>query len=636
LSGFNRQICKYPIFIEDIQSAGTGADFANSVIMIRFIPYAIILLTVCICIGWSSVLGAEQDPFPLYPVIRHNVEFWKDVYSKYTSTRGIVHDAQNLAIIYEVIDIKDSESPNARKINRDRVKRVKKKYAHILHGLAQGKRPVSSEEQRVAALFGPTANRRNFQKAAYNIRCQVGQRDRFRKGLIRSGAYLPTIRRIFREKGLPPDLSYLPHVESSFNPDAYSKFGAAGMWQFTRSTGRRFMKIDYTIDERRDPILSSQAAAELLKDNYEKLGEWPLALTAYNHGASGMLRAKRKYGTYEAIFAHHQSRLFGFASRNFYCEFLAAREVAKNYKRHFGNLKFQKPVDYPEVVLPGYMAVGDLAAVLKVDTEDIRRLNPSLRKPVYHGEKYIPKGFRLRLPADTLAASRVSQVEFPPDMVRASQKRSLFYRVEKGDTAGKIARMHRVPLRDLIMANNLGRRATIYPGQNLRLPGSGEKPVELASAGVPGIKGKTRMSSEEASPESPEIETTPSPSSTEMETPDAPSFSEVESNAETDVEADAAPALSVRAETSAPEPNINPTLVIGDLKIERVTSRKGMPVGVIQVLVEETIGHYADWLQVSASEIRRLNGIRYGQPIRIHQKIKIPLHKISKESFEEK
>lgn len=108
----------------------------------------------------------------------------------------------------------------------------------------------------------------------------VFRKDRFRDGLIRSGAYIDEIKRIFRSQGLAEDLAYLPHVESSFNPKAYSKFGASGMWQFTRSTGKHYMKVGYTIDERRDPIISSHAAAKLLRHNYQKLHNWPLALTA--------------------------------------------------------------------------------------------------------------------------------------------------------------------------------------------------------------------------------------------------------------------------------------------------------------------------------------------------------------------
>ncbi|MEJ2221529.1 MAG: lytic transglycosylase domain-containing protein [Desulfobacterales bacterium] len=155
-----------------------------------------------------------------------------------------------------------------------------------------------------------------------NLRCQIGQKDPFRQGIIRSGAYLTEMKQIFHDAGLPEDLVYLPHVESSFNPEAYSKFGAAGMWQFTRSTGKSFMTVSYAVDERRDPIISTRAAARLLKRNYKKLRNWPMAITAYNHGVTGMLRAKRRKGDYETIFKEYRSRIFKFASRNFYSEFL--------------------------------------------------------------------------------------------------------------------------------------------------------------------------------------------------------------------------------------------------------------------------------------------------------------------------
>jgi hypothetical protein len=83
------------------------------------------------------------------------------------------------------------------------------------------------------------------------------------------------MKQIFNKFGLPDDLVYLPHVESSFNPKAYSKFGAAGIWQFTRSTGRQYLTVDYAVDERRDPIRASVAAARLLKQNYKKFKKWP-------------------------------------------------------------------------------------------------------------------------------------------------------------------------------------------------------------------------------------------------------------------------------------------------------------------------------------------------------------------------
>ena len=109
-----------------------------------------------------------------------------------------------------------------------------------------------------------------------------------------SGQYMIFLKKIFKKYDLPEELIVLPHVESSFNYKAYSSAGAAGIWQFTRGTGKQYLKISYEVDERLDPILSTEAAAKLLKRNYEVLGSWPLAITAYNHGAYGMKRAVKK------------------------------------------------------------------------------------------------------------------------------------------------------------------------------------------------------------------------------------------------------------------------------------------------------------------------------------------------------
>ena len=180
----------------------------------------------------SFVIAAADHPFPVYAAIKPNVAFWKKVYATYPSNQGIIHDNRNLDIVYDVIKLKYPEQPGARKINRTRIKRAKNKYKSILIHLSQGKKPSTPKEKRMVALFGKQAKRSTFRNAARNIRCQIGQKDRFRKGIIRSGAYLKEIMRIFQQSGLPVDLAYLPHVESSFNPKAYSKFGAAGIWQF--------------------------------------------------------------------------------------------------------------------------------------------------------------------------------------------------------------------------------------------------------------------------------------------------------------------------------------------------------------------------------------------------------------------
>ena len=149
------------------------------------------------------------------------------------------------------------------------------------------------------------------------------------RGLEISQRYDAVFRKIFREEGLPEDLAFLPHVESSFQASARSSAGAVGLWQFTRGAAERFMTVNTKVDERLNPIASARGAARYLKHAYSLLGSWPLALTSYNHGINGMLRAKKQLG---GDFVHivEQCTLpnFGFASRNYYAEFLAAREIA--------------------------------------------------------------------------------------------------------------------------------------------------------------------------------------------------------------------------------------------------------------------------------------------------------------------
>jgi membrane-bound lytic murein transglycosylase D len=662
----------------------------------------------------SAGAATVSGTFPEYDSIRPNVSFWKKIYTEYSTTQGVVHDKRNLGIIYGVIELKDRNRHGSRKINRDRIKKAKKKYKLILAKLARGEPPIGSEEKRVADLFGTEAQQSDFRSAMRNLRCQVGQKDPFRQSIIRSGAYLAEIKQIFRDAGLPTELSYLPHVESSFNPKAYSKFGAAGIWQFTRSTGKRFMTVSYAVDERRDPILSSYAAARLLKQNFKKLRNWPMALTAYNHGITGMLRAKRRKGSYEAIFKEYRSRIFKFASRNFYSEFLAAVEVAQNYRQYFGELALDTPLESQEVVMAGYGSLPEIARQLKLSPGVLRELNPALRNPVIRGQKYVPKGFRLRLPLKSGQDWESMMAELSPKIYKNYQKRSQIYTVQRGDTAGEIARMHGVKLRDLIAANNLNTRATIFVNQNLRIPLPDKKPITVArkeprktgaqslikSPGSLSIEAQPLTSpsvdlvlamnataesgetQEKLVPDSsllePAQEVTESQSSpvlasqkphdrTEKDAFEFPQVApatgaarieespvpagqgadpveELEAVASRDhkqveekPEAATLPELDAKAaKPAAQAPEINPEVLQGNFAVERIWHDQGKPVGTIRVEVEETLGHYAEWLGITAWEIRRLNGFPYGKAIRLDQHIKIPLHQVSKEEFEEK
>ena len=637
--------------------------------------------------GWTDVRPAD-DFFPFYSCVEPNVNFWVKVYAEEPSTRGFIHDSNNLDIIYDVIDVKKQDEPGAGKINKKRIKAAKGKYKRILGRLASSRSPFTDEEKRVLALFKDNPKPSVLRKARDSVRFQRGQKDRFQRGLIRSGAYLKEMKKIFRHYGLPTDLAYLPHVESSFNYEAYSKFGAAGVWQFTRATGKRFLRVDYTLDERRDPIRSTHAAAMFLKENYGKLGCWSMAMTAYNHGPAGMVRAKKAKGGYERIFKEYKGRRFRFASRNFYSEFLAARKVAQNYRSYFGNIKLDRPKRTVEVELPGYAPVHELADYFGVDLTTVRKLNPALRKPVYKGQKYVPKGYRLRLPNGRGQKTEQLASRMTDDFFLDRQKRSRFYRVCKGDTAGNIARRHGVKLSDLILANQLGRRATIYVGQNLRIPTPGEEITRVAKvrkkappvkqkAAIPVEATMSRVAKAKQEGRSAQLPVTTSKLSVSKQSPSEPPVPPVvaqEQSAGT-IAASEKPAIAptslkqparepdalkpVVPELPEPEPagigqeeiirtavaveipvmseiGVNPAVVSGHLQVEKLIKRKGKTLGIIRVEVGETLGHYAEWLGVPTQEIRRLNGIRFGKGIRINQSLKVPFSKTGIEEFEEK
>jgi membrane-bound lytic murein transglycosylase D len=623
----------------------------GGVLIIKYLKWkqilSLVFLTIIIAgVFYRSEVRAESDGFPVYPSIQPNVAFWTKIYTQFTSNQGVIHDKRNMNRIYGVIELVCVDDPGARKTNRQRIKKAKIKYKTILAKFMRGNPPFGPAENQVAALFGPDSRPTDFRSAMRNIRCQIGQKDRFRAGVIRSGAYIDEIKQIFHDAGLPEDLTYLPHVESSFNPRAYSKFGAAGIWQFTRSTGKNYMRVGYTIDERRDPILSSFAAAKFLHHNYRKLKTWPMAITAYNHGAAGMLRAQRSHGNYEAIFKRYRSRIFRFASRNFYSEFLAARDAAENYRQYFGDLKLDTPVKSREIVLTGYASLPDVVRHLKVSIAELRNLNPALRHPVFLGQKYIPRGYRLRLPEKNDEGFEILTVRLPDKLYRHHQKRSQIYTVRKGDTAGKIARIHGVKLNDLVAANNLGARATIYINQNIKIPLPDEKTVRSDLRNTNPLK-KTNDLLIKVQPVKKPLE--PNPMLAFMLAQDAGAHSWLPE-----------PLPAVTSELSGPvgekpvqqlvgtidlgqlkqvkyEPQMKPEIVQGHFAVERVwEQQQGIPVGTIRVDAEETLGHYAEWLNVQAREIRRLNGFRHGRSLHLSQQIKIPLHRTTKDEFEEK
>jgi membrane-bound lytic murein transglycosylase D len=364
-------------------------------------------LAFTVLVGYASTLGATVSPkihssFPIFPAIEANVAFWEKIYTTYSTSEGVIHDKNDLTKIYGVIPIVDYLRPGAAKINEPVLDAAKKRYSFILTRLSQGHPPATKDGQRIAAMF-KGAGKWQLLQASESIRVQIGQKERFREGVVRSGAYLPEIKRIFRSYNLPEELAYLPHVESSFNPDAYSKVGASGLWQFTQSTGKQYMHIDQVIDERQDPFIASNAAAKFLQRNYTVLGSWPLALTAYNYGTSGMARAKKDKGSYEKIFLEYQEGHFKFASRNFYPEFLAALRSARKLEQD-PSLRRHTPVATTTIHLTNQTSLAAINRRFKVDGNTLKTLNPAIQDSVFQGKKQLPAGYALKLPSTARTA----------------------------------------------------------------------------------------------------------------------------------------------------------------------------------------------------------------------------------------
>jgi len=415
---------------------------------------------------------AAQDPnlFPRPPELESAVQFWTRVYTEVDTQSGFLHDSRHLSVIYTSLPLDRRQIENRR--NRIR---------EDLRVLATGKRSgLTASQQEILELWPADVSTQTLQEAASNVRWQLGQSDRFLGGLRRSGAYRSHINQVIREKELPIELAVLPHVESSFNPGAYSSAAAAGMWQFGRATGLRFMRIDHIVDERMDPYIATNAAMSLLEYNYSVLGTWPLALTAYNHGAGGIARAVRETGTtdIETIVANYRGRAFGFASRNFYAQFLAVLDVENNARQYFGDFRLNPAPEFATVEADAFIDAEVFARSVGISLEQLRADNPALRPAVWEGNKRIPRGFPVKVRAAAVGSGDLLAM-IPTDYKFAVQTPDVAYVVERGDSLSVIARRFDTTVSRLVALNQLRSRNRISIGQRLLLPQDNVDPSQL-------------------------------------------------------------------------------------------------------------------------------------------------------------
>ena len=301
-------------------------------------------LAIAFVFAAAPTASSETElPFPRPAAIQPNVDFWVDVFTKYSNHDFVIMDRDNVQRIYHVFKLPGDGQPTRTDIDWANAY-LKTKYSDILNRLASGREPSTYEERDVAAMFkGEPLS--SYAAAAQNLRVQEGLREDFHDGLLRSRYYTPTMERIFRSAGIPPELVTLAHVESGFHSGSRSSAGAVGIWQFTRDTGKHYMKITRYHDDRLNPDRATLAAAKLLRSNYDTLGDWPLAITAYNYGTGGVARAAGIYGgDYSEMVQHYQGPHFGFAVKNYYAEFLAALQVHRDEDKYFPGIADEEAI----------------------------------------------------------------------------------------------------------------------------------------------------------------------------------------------------------------------------------------------------------------------------------------------------
>jgi membrane-bound lytic murein transglycosylase D len=567
-----------------------------------------------------TAIHADDGLFPRPPELEPDVRFWRSIFTEYSSDEGVLHDNRNLSVVYETVPMPETTSRAAR---NGKVEKRREHYRAILRTLASGKREgLDAEQQRVLALWPADISNGELREAMTRIRFQHGLSDRFRQGLVRAGRWRDHVHNEFGQLGVPLQLAALPHVESSYNPDARSHVGASGIWQFTRSTGRRFMQVDHVLDERNDPFIATRAAARLLAYNYSIAGNWPMAITAYNHGLAGVRRAMRAHGDSALvdILRNYDGRTFGFASRNFYVAFLAAMEVDQNPEKFFPGLLPDKPVDYALASLPDYVPADAVASALGVSERELSRHNPAVQATVWQGSKYLPRNFEIRLPAQMLAAPMPQLISAIPQGNRfPHQLPDLYHTIERGDTLSALAAEYGTNVSTLVALNGLGSSHRIRAGQKLRLPAAGAAPVVAAA---PAVKAPEVVASvPEPQPEQqPEAQPEPEPPAGAIE--DAPAIAAITDEAvvsEGGVIEDAVPAEQEPAQsTLLSDPS--------DYSVDDNSS--------IEVQPLETLGHYADWLGIRTQRLRDINGLAFRTPVEVGQRIRLDLSAVNAENFE--
>jgi membrane-bound lytic murein transglycosylase D len=302
--------------------------------------------------------GRIRKDFKIDPYFKVRVDFWFRVYTQYSSDQVIIHDKENFDLVYNILDFQDLKASKANRYVRSKIqsqlsleytRKLKKSFKLFSKRLTRLSKEDKLLLKKLRKQFKIPRNKKNREKffigLAKNIRTQTGQRDMIQRGIVRSIPYFPYLEKKIKLFNIPKELLAIPFLESSFNPKAYSKVGAAGAWQFMPYIASIFMpKRSKHVDYRLNIFLSSISAFNLLRENKQILKRWDLAVTAYNSGTKHLLKArqklrrrKKKFNLPNVLKGYNHAHL-GFASKNFYSEFLALVHVLA-YKNDIYPLK---------------------------------------------------------------------------------------------------------------------------------------------------------------------------------------------------------------------------------------------------------------------------------------------------------
>jgi membrane-bound lytic murein transglycosylase D len=358
----------------------------------------------------------SSDPFVLTPFVQRQVGFWEKIFYIFQSSTVVIHDSEDPDLIIQIIDfgpILSTDDPSiirqTKTIREKNISGILKDYSQAIKKaklLFPNFTPSNEIEEKINSIYlNKEKNRKRILSKQIKIRAQSGLSDRFAEAAQVAYHYLPTMESIFEKHDLPPELTRIAFVESMFNTEAKSKVGASGIWQFMPSTAKLFLFVNDLIDERNSPLKATKAAAQLLFKNFLSLKSWPHAITAYNHGVLGMRQGIFEVKSYDfdKLLLNYQSPSFGFASKNFYAEFLAARKVYESYSSQL-NLPSSDRAITTSIVLPRPLNLLEISKLSDLTIDEILKFNPCILKKnsEYSAQTTLPIYFELFAPQRNL------------------------------------------------------------------------------------------------------------------------------------------------------------------------------------------------------------------------------------------